>query len=88
MDEFLYAPTATSRFTRTTGVPAILLTTLPHLTAQPEAPVDELREFVVTLEPRRAIGQYRRVFERLERRFARKVWAANRCSGSRLSGSP
>lgn len=86
MDEFLYAPTATSRFTRTTGVPAILLTTLPHLAAQPEALFDELREFVMTLEPRRAILQYRRVFEWLERRFARRVWVER--SGGSLRAVP
>lgn len=86
MDEFIYAPTAISRFSRTTGVPAILLTTLPHLTPQSEALFDELREFVLTLEPRRAIMQYLRVFEWLERRFGRSVWVER--SGGSLRAVP
>jgi hypothetical protein len=86
MGEFLYEPAPPSRFTRESGVPAVLLTTLPHLSAQPDELFDELREFVMTLEPARAVVQYRRVFEWLERRFAKKVWVER--SGGSLRAVP
>jgi len=86
MDEFLYSPGPPSRFSRESGVPAILLTTLPHLTPQADLLFDELRDFVMTLKPQRAVLQYRRVFEWLERRFAKKVWVER--SGGSLRAVP
>ncbi|HEV2381376.1 MAG TPA: sulfotransferase [Terriglobia bacterium] len=86
MDEFLYRPAPPSRFSRESGVPAVLLTTLPHLTAEPDALFDELREFVMTLDSARAVVQYRRVFEWLERRFRKRVWVER--SGGSLRAVP
>src|SRR5215470_6199655 len=42
MDEMLYPLSPASRFSRQSGVPAILLTTLPHLTADHDAFFEEL----------------------------------------------
>jgi len=86
MDEFLYSPGPPSRFNRESGVPAVLLTTLPHLTPQADALFDELREFVMTLKPQRAVLQYRSVFEWLERRFGKRVWVER--SGGSLRAVP
>ena len=91
MDEMLYPLAPESRFSRQTGVPAILLTTLPHLAEDHDALFDELEKFVMTFRPARAIRQYEQVFEWLKRRFGKKVWV-ERSGGSlravpRLAGS-
>lgn len=46
MDEVLYRPAADARYTVETGVPAILQTTLPHLSHDPEALFDEVCAFL------------------------------------------
>ena len=86
MDEMLYPLAPTSRFSRQTGVPAILLTTLPHLTLDHEALFEELREYVMTFQPDRAIRQYERVFQWLRVRFRKKVWVER--SGGSLRAVP
>lgn len=80
-DPFERLPAELQEFLKRCGEPAA-----PRPTAQPEALFDELREFVITLEPRRAIAQYRRVFEWLELRFARRVWVER--SGGSLRAVP
>jgi putative sulfotransferase len=86
MDEMLYPLAPGSRFSRQSGVPAILLTTLPHLTSDHEALFEELRQYVMTLEPDLAIRQYERVFEWLRVRFGKKVWVER--SGGSLRAVP
>ena len=86
MDEMLYPLAPTSRFSRQSGVPAILLTTLPHLTPDHEALFEELRRYVMTFEPDLAIRQYERVFEWLRVRFGKKVWVER--SGGSLRAVP
>lgn len=86
MDEMLYPLATTSRFSRQTGVPAILYITLPHLTPDHDTLFDELRDYVMTFEPDLAIRQYRRVFEWLTARFGKKVWVER--SGGSLRAVP
>jgi hypothetical protein len=86
MDEMLYPLAPTSRFSRQSGVPAILLTTLPHLTPNHEALFEELRQYVMTFEPDLAIRQYERVLEWLRVRFNKKVWVER--SGGSLQAVP
>lgn len=86
MDEMLYPLAPTSRFSRESGVPAILLTTLPHLTADHDALFEELREYVMTFGPDLAIRQYERVLEWLTIRFGKKVWVER--SGGSLRAVP
>ena len=86
MDEMLYPLAPTSRFSRPSGVPAILLTTLPHLTPDHDALFEELREYIMTFKPDLAIRQYERVFEWLRVRFRKKVWVER--SGGSLRAVP
>jgi hypothetical protein len=74
MNEMLYPLTPTSAFTRDTGVPAILVTTLPHLTPDHDALFAELYRFVMTLDPAPAVRHYERMFEWLQRGFDKRVW--------------
>ena len=73
--ELLYpfdAPSA--RFSAETGVPAILLTALPHLTDDFEALFDVLHDEVTTW-PMASVGeQYRRLFDWLQIRFGKQMW--------------
>lgn len=86
MDEMLYPLTPAARFSRQSGVPAILLTTLPHLTPHHERVFDELRAYVATFEPNLAIRQYERVLEWLRVRFGKQVWVER--SGGSLRAVP
>ena len=86
MDEMLYPLAPTSAFSRQTGVPAILLTTLPHLTPDHDALFEELRRYVMTLEPDLPIRQYERVLEWLRERFGKRVWVER--SGGSLRAVP
>jgi putative sulfotransferase len=66
------APTA--RFTALTGVPAILHTTLPHLSDDPDAIFDALGA-EVNQWPAAPLGeQYARLFGWLETRFGKRLW--------------
>jgi putative sulfotransferase len=81
-EEILYRPGPGRRFTAETGVPPILLTALPHLTDDPDALFDEIREFVLA-QGALPIGQhYLRLFDWLRERFGRKLWVER--SGSLL----
>jgi hypothetical protein len=72
--ELLYRPGPGSRFTADTGIPPVILTTLPHLAEDPEALYDELAAWVPGLDARPVADQYRRLFEWLCRRLDRRVW--------------
>ena len=84
VEEMIYPLRAGSRFTRATGVPAIMFATLPHLTEHPDVLFEELRNFVMGLDPAMAATQYQRVFEWLRRRFRKQVWVER--SGGSLRG--
>jgi len=86
IDEMIYPLTPRSRFSRETGVPAIMFAALPHLTARHDVLFDELRAFVMTLDPAHAMRQYERIFEWLKQRFNRRVWVER--SGGSLRAVP
>ena len=83
-DEWLYpcdAPGA--RFSSQTGVPAILVTALPHLTGDFDALFDTLREEVIRW-PIASMGeQYQRLFGWLAEHFGKRLWVER--SGAGLS---
>jgi putative sulfotransferase len=81
MDEALYRPSEGSRFTRESGVPALVATTLTHLFADPERELDALEPFVRSLAPAPAGTQYCRVFDHLRERLGARVWV-ERSGGS------
>ena len=72
-DEILYRPGPGARFTAETGVPPVLLTTLPHLTDAPEALLDAIEEWTRALDARPAGVQYARLFAWLAGRFGRRA---------------
>ncbi|MEQ1500958.1 MAG: sulfotransferase [Myxococcota bacterium] len=74
MDEVLYRPTAATRFTAEDGVPALLQTTLPHLSPEPDVLFAEVERFVVD-RPTAPVGDhYRALFGWLARRFDKRLW--------------
>ncbi len=79
--EVLYPFNSASRFTVETGVPALLQTTLPHLTSEHDALFDEVESFVLSLPPASIQQHYRSLFEWLRQRFKRQVWV-ERSGGS------
>ena len=84
VEEMIYPLRPGSRFDRVTGVPAVMFAALPHLTDAPDALFEELRAFVVGLDPALPAAQYQRVFEWLQRRFRKRVWVER--SGGSLRG--
>lgn len=77
MSEVLYRPSA--RFGA--EVPAIMQTTLPHLSAEPERLFDELTAFLMA-QPRATIGQhYTQLFGWLAERMGKQRWV-ERSGGS------
>lgn len=64
------------------GVPPILITTLPFLSAQPEKLFEEVRRFALTLPKDHLSKQYIRLFEWLCGLFKKKIWVER--SGSSL----
>ena len=62
------------RYNADSGIPMVLLSTIPHLSDSPDAAFDELREYVLSL-PTDSIGtQYGRVFEWFRTRFDGELW--------------
>lgn len=85
IDEVLYPYTSPlARFTTETGVPALLQTTLPHLTPDCDALFDEAKQFIATLPPASIQEHYLQFFSWLQNRFQRRVWIER--SGSSLRG--
>lgn len=81
MDEALYRPGPGRRYTRESGVPALLATTLPHLFDAPEEVMDALAPFVQD-GPAAPIGvHYRRLFDHLRARWGARLWV-ERSGGS------
>lgn len=75
MSEVLYRPT------RGPEVPAILQTTLPHLTDAPDAVLDALVPYLTGLPPAPIGVQYARVFDWLAAHFGKRRWV-ERSGGS------
>jgi hypothetical protein len=86
MDEVLYPCAPTSRFTAQNGVPAILQTTLPHLTSKHDELFDEIRTFVLAQTPADIQLHYTRLFAWLQQRFGRHVWVERSGSSIRIIG--
>jgi ribonucleotide reductase beta subunit family protein with ferritin-like domain len=81
-EEVLYPYRAsTARFNAETGVPAILQTTLPHLTTDHDALFDEVHQFVLSQPPALIDVHYQALFAWLQHRLKRQVWV-ERSGGS------
>lgn len=81
MPEVLYRPSVATRFSAATGVPAILQTTLPHLTDDADALFEEVKSFVATLPVAPVASHYARLFQWLAQRFEKRTWV-ERSGGS------
>jgi hypothetical protein len=87
VSEWLYPyDDAGARFSRETGVPAILLTALPHLTANHDALYDALQEEVSTWGAAAAAEQYQRLFGGLMERFGKRLWVERSGGGTNMVG--
>ncbi len=82
MEEALYTGTPPSRFHTRDGIPAILQTTLPHLTSEPDGLFAEIQDFVLSQQPATIQQHYLGLFTWLQQRFERRVWVER--SGSSL----
>ncbi|WP_010529515.1 sulfotransferase [Lentibacillus jeotgali] len=71
--EMLYQVSDTSQFNMETGIPGMLLMTLPHLTEYPDQLFEELESVVTQFPEDRLDRQYRRLFNWLLNRFERDV---------------
>ncbi len=81
MDEALYRPGPGRRFTAESGIPAILATTLAHLSDDPDALFEELAAMAADL-PKAPIGRtYAALFDRLRARMGARLWV-ERSGGS------
>ncbi len=86
MPEVLVRPSPSSRFGVESGVPAILQTTLPYLSDQPEAVYAELERFVATL-PSAAVGEhYQQIFTWLTALFGKHSWVERSGGSLRIVG--
>jgi hypothetical protein len=82
VEEILYPYRAsTAHFNAETGVPAILQTALPHLTADHDALFDEVHQFVLSQPPALIGVHYQALFAWLQHRFKQQVWV-ERSGGS------
>jgi len=72
--EFRYRPGPGSRFDAGTGIPPVLVTSLPHLSDEPDALYDEVGTFVRALSPAPIADQHRALFDWLTARFGAEVW--------------
>jgi hypothetical protein len=86
--EELYYPyrAPKARFNAETGIPAILLFTLPFLTDDSDALFDEVRQFVLSQPPAPISKHYQALFTWLQQRFKRQVWVER--SGASLRIMP
>ena len=74
VEEFLYPRLPLARHNGEDGIPPLLLTTLPHLSDDPDALYDEIGTVVRAWPAARPATQYLRLFEWLRARFDRQVW--------------
>lgn len=71
--EHLYQRVGGGRFTADRGIPAVCLTTLPHLTSDPDALFDALRPVLVDRPAAPVADHYRAMFGFLARRYGRRT---------------
>ncbi|MFK4067060.1 sulfotransferase [Streptomyces sp. NPDC029674] len=71
MPEFLYTRRPGRYTAQTTGIPALSLMVLPHLTDDPDGLLDEIRTAVVDWPDRSAAAHHEALFELLGARFGR-----------------
>ena len=64
---------AGSKFNAQTGIPSILISTLPHLTADPDALFVELGDFIAEQPLQTLRSHYDTLFNRLSTRFKNKI---------------
>jgi hypothetical protein len=81
VDEALYPYDAPESRYRAPDMPPIIMVTLPHLTAQPEALFDELEPVVRAQPSQPPAAHYHALFDYLARKFDRSVWV-ERSGGS------
>jgi putative sulfotransferase len=79
--EMLYQPGPSTRFSSETGVPALMQTTLPHLSPDAEALFSDVEAFVAGLPPAPMADHYARLFAWLTERFGKRIWV-ERSGGS------
>jgi hypothetical protein len=72
--EVLYEVTEHSEFNLETGVPAIMQTTLPHMSDGADDLYYELKEYVLSLSNNSISDFYSLVFEWLKERMDRNIW--------------
>jgi len=74
-NEFLYpCDSADARYSRETGVPAILMTTLPFLTVDHDVLFDVLGSEVANWPPAPVAEHYQHMFDWLANRFDKRLW--------------
>ncbi len=81
MKEVLYQVDENSHFNNHTGVPAIVQTTLPHLTHEPETLFYGLEKFILSLPNATISEMYTQCFEWLKTKLDKKIWV-ERSGGS------
>lgn len=81
ISEVLYPYKNGGEFNSKTGIPAILQTTLPHLSTQHDALFHELQKLVCGFHKASIQDHYRKLFGLLAKRFDKKIWA-ERSGGS------
>jgi putative sulfotransferase len=74
VEEFLYPRMPARRYAGQGGIPPLLLTTLPHLTDDPDTLYDEVGTVVRTWPVATLAMQYRRLFDWLCARLGRTLW--------------
>ncbi|KPI03166.1 hypothetical protein OK074_0467 [Actinobacteria bacterium OK074] len=79
--EILYPASGSARYSGESGIPALLLTTLPHLTDTPEALYEEVGAAVAQFPDAPVGAHYTRLFSWLCTRFGKSLWA-ERSGGS------
>lgn len=73
--EFIYPyKSPESRFSKATGVPAILCTTLPHITEKHDRLFDEIKDYVIDLPSAPIREHYKYLFNWLQNRFKKELW--------------
>ena len=81
MKEVLYEVTNDSRFNFDTGVPAIMQTTLPHITDEADRLFHELKDYILSLPDGSIAYFYKQLFDWLKDYHHKKIWV-ERTGGS------
>ncbi len=85
-DEWLYpCDDSEARYSRETGVPAILLTALPHLSERPDELFDMLAREVATWPVTSISEHYRHLFRHLAGQYGKLIWVER--SGASLAST-